>query len=155
MTRDELKQKRDDYLKNGGQVGDHTYNKFTSRMYYMENKEKICEHNRSMLAPRENTADQRVAAQTYRRLTYWISKGLQGRPHQRNTLPLTQILGCTQEVFRNHLEAQFAEGMTWDTFRINWTIRFLKPVSTFDCAKFSGLLGAFHFLNIAVNPLYR
>jgi hypothetical protein len=45
----------------------------------------------------------------------------------------TELLGCSIEYLRHHLENQFTEGMTWDNYgRHGWHIDHIIPVSYFD-----------------------
>ncbi len=41
----------------------------------------------------------------------------------------TIILGCSFEEFKNHLEKQFDQHMTWDNYGSYWQIDHIKPIS--------------------------
>ena len=44
-----------------------------------------------------------------------------------------EILGCSLEEFKLHLESQFKEGMTWNNYGLRgWHIDHIKPCASFD-----------------------
>ena len=45
--------------------------------------------------------------------------------------PTLELLGCTPEHFRFHLEQQFTEGMTWDNYG-EWHLDHVIPCAAFD-----------------------
>ena len=60
------------------------------------------------------------------------------RSRMRNALngtlkhsPTLELLGCTVEHFRFHLEQQFTEGMTWDNYG-EWHMDHIQPCASFD-----------------------
>lgn len=64
-----------------------------------------------------------------------------------------ELLGCTIEELRTHLEAQFQEGMTWDNYgRDGWHIDHIKPCSSFDLLKEAEQRECFHYTNL--QPLW-
>jgi hypothetical protein len=45
----------------------------------------------------------------------------------------TELIGCTVEEFRAHIESLFTEGMTWDNYgRNGWHLDHIKPCSAFN-----------------------
>ena len=43
------------------------------------------------------------------------------------------LMGCTVEQARDHIESQFADGMTWDNWSIDgWHLDHIRPYSSFD-----------------------
>lgn len=43
-----------------------------------------------------------------------------------------QILGCTFEEFKTHIESQFDENMTWENYGKYWQIDHIYPISKFE-----------------------
>ena len=70
---------------------------------------------------------------------------MQGRIKSKKTLDL---LGCSIEFFRNHLEKQFTEGMTWENYgKGGWVIDHIKPCCSFDLSKLEELKECEHYTN--------
>jgi len=57
-----------------------------------------------------------------------------------------ELLGCSIEEFKQHMERQFSEGMSWDNHG-EWHIDHIKPVSLFDLTQEAEQLKAFHYSN--------
>jgi len=66
----------------------------------------------------------------------------------------TELLGCTIEHVRDHLESQFTEGMTWDNMgRGGWHIDHIIPCAFFDLTKPSHQKVCFNWQNL--QPLWE
>jgi len=64
-----------------------------------------------------------------------------------------KLVGCTVEEFKQHLEAQFTEGMTWDNHsRKGWHVDHIRPCNSFDLTKPEEQHKCFHFTNL--QPLW-
>lgn len=64
-----------------------------------------------------------------------------------------ELLGCSVEVARKHIESQFKPGMTWDNHgRRTWHIDHIKPISSFDLSNPEEQKKAFHYTNL--QPLH-
>jgi hypothetical protein len=80
------------------------------------------------------------------------------RAHMRRIRPgfksesTGKILGCTIEHCCNHLESQFAEGMTWDNYG-EWHIDHIIPCAFFDLTKPSHQKVCFNWQNL--QPLWE
>jgi len=57
-----------------------------------------------------------------------LRKALKGKSKDKSTVDL---LGCSIERFKVHLETQFQPGMTWDNYG-KWHIDHIRPLSGFD-----------------------
>ena len=58
-------------------------------------------------------------------------------------------LGCTIEKFREHIEKQFVEGMSWTNWAHDtWHLDHIKPLSQFDLADRKQFLEACHYTNM-------
>jgi len=65
----------------------------------------------------------------------------------------TELLGCSIEYLRNHLEGQFIKGMTWDNYGLcGWHIDHIIPVSYFDHSDPEQQKRAWHYTNL--RPLW-
>jgi hypothetical protein len=70
----------------------------------------------------------------------------------RNTTK--DFLGCTFQKLKNHLQSQFAEGMTWDNMgRGGWHIDHIIPCAFFDLTKPSHQKLCFNYKNL--QPLWE
>jgi len=63
------------------------------------------------------------------------------------------LVGCSVEELKQHLESQFKEGMSWDNYgRNGWEIDHIKPCASFDLSKLEEQHKCFHYTNL--QPLY-
>lgn len=92
--------------------------------YYKKNKAKIIAHNNSNQLIRRKTDDLYRLACNIRTL---IGGAIRNGGYSKNT-KTTNILGCSFEEFKVHIESQFTEGMCWDN-RDLWHLDHIYPVS--------------------------
>lgn len=122
-----------------------------ARAYYQANKSRIDKYKRAYNAERAD--EQRDYFRAYRqehkahyakahliraekdpsykmicRMRCYMNKVLNGTSKHAPTL---ELLGCTPEHFRFHLEQQFTEGMTWDNYG-DWEMDHIQPCASFD-----------------------
>jgi hypothetical protein len=63
------------------------------------------------------------------------------------------LIGCTMEFLRNHLESSFTEGMTWDNYGFRgWHVDHIMPCASFDLTKEEEQRKCFHYTNL--QPLW-
>jgi hypothetical protein len=69
----------------------------------------------------------------------------------KNHIKSCQLLGCSISYFRQHIESQFHDGMTWDNHGTHWHIEHTTPIK----ARINGLypsvaeqLARFHYSNV-------
>lgn len=111
--------------------------KIKDKIYYYNNKEKILKYsadwyqkNKKRIIKKElkrKKTDPIYKMQCNLRtlIGHMIRKG--GYSKKSKTI---KILGCSYEEFKQHLESQFQEGMTWDNYgRNGWHIDHIYPVS--------------------------
>ena len=73
--------------------------------------------------------------------------------HCQKTGSAVRDLGCTINELRDHLEAQFQQGMTWDNWtRDGWHIDHIKPLASFDLTDREQFKEACHYTNL--QPLW-
>jgi hypothetical protein len=59
------------------------------------------------------------------------------------------LVGCTWEEAREHMEKQFDENMTWENHgRGGWEIEHIVPIHTFDLEDAAQCFKAFHYTNL-------
>ena len=77
-----------------------------------------------------------------------LSHILHGRAYHQPTLDL---LGCTRQEYRDHLESKFTDGMSWDNYG-EWHVDHILPVSSFDQSDPEQQKICWHFSN--TQPLW-
>lgn len=70
---------------------------------------------------------------------------------RRKVASATDLLGCTVEECRKHLESQFSDGMSWDNYG-EWHIDHIVPLARFSFDSDEDFRRAFHFTNL--QPLW-
>lgn len=109
-----------------------------TRLYYKLNKERIRETRRRRFA--ENPS-KKIGMSTRKRL----QRGIRNNKWSKRT---AEIVGCSLEEFKKHLESTWQEGMTWDNYgKQGWHIDHILPVSSFDLTNNGDLLKCFHYSN--------
>jgi hypothetical protein len=79
-----------------------------------------------------------------------MSTALKGNVKHSHT---AELIGCSVECLRYHLEGQFVEGMTWDNYgRYGWHIDHIIPLSYFDFSDPEEQKRAWHYTNL--QPLW-
>ena len=64
-----------------------------------------------------------------------------------------ELLGCSVEELKKHLENQFIKGMTWNNYGLHgWHIDHIKPCASFDLTKEEEQRKCFHYTNL--QPLW-
>lgn len=60
-----------------------------------------------------------------------------------------EMLGCSIEKLKDHLESQFAEGMTWENYGLNgWHVDHIRPCASFDLTLDEEQKKCFHYTNL-------
>lgn len=127
---------------------------------------RACESQRSLAqskvekhaAQRRKQRRERYHTDDKYRIMYHVRGAVQrifkGRSKVESTLAL---LGCSVEDFMGHLEAQFVEGMTWDSFKRGAErpaeIDHIRPLSSFDLSDPEQRQEAMSFRNC--QPMWR
>ena len=75
----------------------------------------------------------------------------------KNQIPKTysasNLLGCTIEECKQHLESQFKSEMNWNNHGNIWEIDHIKPCSSFNLADMEQQKQCFHYTNL--QPLFK
>lgn len=63
-----------------------------------------------------------------------------------------ELLGCSIEFFRSHLESSFQPGMTWENYGPTWHVDHIRPCASFDLSNPAQQKDCFHWSNC--QPLF-
>lgn len=74
------------------------------------------------------------------------------RASAKKTSRTLDLIGCTAEELRAHIESQFCEGMSWSN-RSEWHIDHIIPLACFDLKNTQTHAIAFHYTNL--RPLWK
>lgn len=116
------------------------------------NKEKINKRTNKHLKERRKTD---INFKIICNLRTRIWNVLRGNNKSKKTI---QLLGCTIEFLKNHLECQFTKGMNWDNYGTGWHgakewhIDHICPCDSFDLSKKTEQLKCFNYFNL--QPLW-
>ena len=128
------------------------------------NPEKYRELNRKMAARRLRLNPDKVRAYARR---WWakqdaiksnqsIARRLRNRMYSAmkgcKRLHLHELLVCSLKELREHLEAQFKPGMSWNNYGPNWHIDHIVPCASFDLSSPDQQRRCFHYTNL--QPLW-
>ena len=58
------------------------------------------------------------------------------------------LIGCSFNELRKHLESKFTEGMTWDNFGFGWHVDHIIPCWVFDLNDIEEQKKCFHYTNL-------
>ena len=78
-----------------------------------------------------------------------VSALLKGRTRKGSM----ELLGCSIEEFKEHLEKKFRDGMTWKNYGILWQIDHIIPCASFDFSDRDSVSKCFYYTNL--QPLTR
>lgn len=132
------------------QVKNHYHNNLEKkrawyREWYKKNQKKI-QAGQTILRrnKRRNNLKYRLACNLRNRLNKFIKK----INRSQSTIDL---LGCTVEELKIHLQNQFDSKMSWDNYGA-WHIDHIRPIASFDLSDSSQVKECFHYSNL--QPLW-
>jgi hypothetical protein len=83
-------------------------------------------------------------------LRHRVWMALRGHVKSDRTL---NLIGCSVEKLKRHLEAKFASGMSWENYGYRgWHVDHIKPCASFDLKDTRQQSECFHYLNL--QPLW-
>lgn len=74
-----------------------------------------------------------------------INKVLKGSSKSASTF---ELLGCSHDQLKLHLESKFKKGMTWKNYGTKWHIDHIEPCASFDLSSPEQQRICFHFTNL-------
>ena len=144
-----------------------------NKEYYQQNREqkiqrskKHYQQNREVILKRHNEYEQkpevkeRRSKRTKQRRksdpNFKIKLNLRNRLYyalkgQNKSASTLELLGCSIEHLREHLESQFQEGMTFENYG-DWHIDHIRPCASFDLKDPKQQKECFHYTNL--QPLW-
>jgi len=119
------------------------------RRYRAKHKEEIAEKRRKKFKERlKNDINFRLN---------WLIRGRISRAIKlqlgKKAYKTIELLGCSIQTARNHIESQFDDSMTWDNHGEVWEIDHIIPIALFDLRKKENQKRAFHYTNL--QPLIK
>jgi hypothetical protein len=123
----------------------HEKYKLNARKYKQKNKNKLREKNRIYANKKYK---ENIEYRLKKLIRGRISKALKRNSKFSSSLDL---LGCSIDKLKNHLEQKFTEGMTWKNYG-KWHIDHIKPCDSFDLKKHCQQKQCFHYSNL--QPLW-
>lgn len=118
-------------------------NKEYVRQKRVENREKTNDYLRNR---RSSDESYRLLCNLRRRINHFVS----GDCKSARTM---ELIGCSIEFLKKHLEKQFTEGMSWDNYgRNGWVIDHIVPCALFDLTKDYQQKSCFNWQNL--QPLW-
>ena len=152
------KKKKEDYLKNAEKILVRT------KVYYKENSEKIIKYQKNYRT--KNKESVRIRKNIYQNKKLKTDHLFRAMKNMRNRIiqaikihgsiksqKTLDLLGCDKETFKNHLESQFKEGMSWDNHAYKgWHIDHILPCDSFDLTDLEEQKKCFHYTNL--QPLW-
>lgn len=115
------------------------------KIYYRKNSEKIKQKVKSYVLSRVKRDINFRLLTRYRTRLYKALKGLE------KPVRAAELIGCSIDELKQHLEGQFKEGMSWDNYG-KWHVDHIVPCSLFDLTKEDELRKCFHYTNL--QPLW-
>jgi hypothetical protein len=115
--------------------------------YYIKNKERLNESKKIQQAKRWRTnLNFRITCNLRSRLNQAIKHNLKSK-HTK------ELIGCTIDFLKQHLEKQFKPEMSWQNYGLyGWHIDHIKSCDSFDLSKEEEQRTCFHYTNL--QPLW-
>lgn len=143
--------KKEYYKKNKNNI------KIRQQNYYINNKEKI------LLKCKKYQKENRSKINTYHRnrrkkdekcrILHSLRARLNQATKGRLSNSTKELIGCSLEQLKIHLENQFTEGMNWKNYgRSGWHMDHIKPCTSFDLTDPKQQKECFHYSNL--QPLW-
>jgi hypothetical protein len=117
------------------------------KRYYQEHKKEL---SRQYTIYSRNRRRKDVKFRMLLNLRRRIIYAIKGKDKSQKTMDL---IGCSIDFLKNHLESKFKEGMTWDNYgKSGWHIDHIKPCALFDLSEPEEQAKCFNYSNL--QPLW-
>lgn len=125
----------------------------SSKEFYKDKNQKCGLNSRCKSCCRMHFKEFRKKSEAYRLgcSIRWRLRGVLKRIGVAKSDKIISLLGCSLKFFREHIERQFKEGMTWEN-RSLWHIDHIKPLASFDLKNPEHQKQATHYTNL--QPLW-
>jgi len=129
-------------------------------IYYRNNLEKVRQSTKEWYRKNQKSVQirQTITRKNKRKINirYRLECNLRGRlrsaiKHNAKSDRTLNLIGCSTEELKLHLENQFQKGMSWDNYG-KWHIDHIRPCSSFDLSDSAQQKECFHYSNL--QPLW-
>lgn len=133
-------------------------NKEELKQRYESNKEKLARKGKIYRKENKDKLNQYFQKRRQEDVQYKLKCNLRTRLHHAikdgsKSSSTLELLGCSVETLKQHLENQFKTGMHWDNYGVNgWHIDHIKPCASFDLSDVKQQSECFHYTNL--QPLW-
>lgn len=114
-----------------------------SKNYYKEHKEEYIEKRREYKT--EYDKKRKAKDPGYKILMLTRTRVWHLLRGDKN-IPTKELFGCSLEYFKEHIEKQFTDGMSWGNHG-EWHLDHIKPCFSFDLTNPEELKACFHYSN--------
>lgn len=131
-----------------------TYGKLMKQSFEMDHREwkrAEKEYNKTLWAePKWKSQSRKVFNNPNQRIRFYLRKRLRhaAKGAKRYSLKIQEIVGCSPEQLRIHLESQFLPWMTWSNHGEKWHIDHEIPCRAFDLTDPEQAKRCFHYSNL-------
>ena len=115
------------------------------KQYYKENREKII---KQVVEDKRQRLKNDPVYRTLHRQRSRIWDALKRNIKSSSTM---ELVGCSIDKLKQHLESKFTEGMSWDNYG-EWHVDHIKPCSSFDLTQPDQQRQCFNYKNL--QPLW-
>lgn len=119
--------------------------KFLDAIYYQKHKIKLNNRQKRYNIIRRKTD---IKFRLVGNLRHRVGQALKGFCKSKVT---QDLIGCSIEFLKQHLEKQFKKGMSWDNYG-RWHVDHIRPCASFDLSKVDEQHKCFHYMNL--QPLW-
>lgn len=116
-----------------------------NKKYYQDNKERMIKASKDSLYRRIETD---YGFKILQRLRKRMWDAMSGKVKSART---AELIGCSVDDLRAHIEKQFTNGMSWDNYG-KWHLDHIIPCASFDLSKPENQRKCFHYTNL--QPLW-
>lgn len=128
------------------------------KLYYRKNKEKILRKDKIYYEENKKRIIENVRKRYNSDIQFKIKTNLKNRLREvlngkHKSAKTLELLGCSIEEFKKHLESLWLPGMSWNNHSLKgWHIDHIKPCAKFDLSKPEEQRECFHWSNM--QPLW-
>jgi hypothetical protein len=132
--------------------------KVRSRKHYLNNKLKKKKYQKQYLKNNPkymvNYVKNRIKVDPeFRLMKVLRSRFSQIFKNKKKFTSVINLIGCSLNEFKSHLESQFKPEMTWANHGTVWEIDHIKPISSFDLIKLEEQIKCCNYTNL--QPLFK